>query len=106
MPVFTLSVEDEEHAYVAEGFISANSTGAAAVNLATIELVEGPLPFFKWGPNSGLVTQTHDALLFEVPESKAEWAKQQVNEAMNQSFPCLQVPLTASAKIITSWDQG
>lgn len=74
---------------------------AALVNLGTVELVEGPLPFEKFGPNTGAVNQTHDSLIFEVPEGKANWAKGQVQEALTQRFDCLPVWFTAEAKVIT-----
>lgn len=66
-PVFTLSVDDPEHAYVAEGIIAANSAGASCVSLAEIALVEGPLPSEKWGPGTGLIHNGHDALTAECP---------------------------------------
>jgi DNA polymerase I-like protein with 3'-5' exonuclease and polymerase domains len=78
------------------------SATAALINKATVAIVEGPIPFGKWGPNTGLVNQTHDSLLFEVPESKAVWAKEQVRDAMTQRFDCLPVWFTADAKVIVN----
>lgn len=80
--------------------------GAAIVSAATLELVDGPLPFFKWGPNTGLINQCHDALLFQVPKDKAEWASGEVQAAMTRFVPGLDVPFTASGKIIERWDEG
>lgn len=43
------------------------AAGASSVRKAEIALVEGPLPFEKWGPGTGMVQDGHDAVLAEVP---------------------------------------
>ena len=71
--------------------------------VATVALVEGPLPFGRWGPTTGLVNQCHDALVFEVPEERAVWARDVVTEAMTQRFAGFQVMFPAEAAIVTNW---
>ena len=41
-------------------------TETALVNRAMHKVVE-QIPFFKWGPGTGLLTQTHDAMVIEAP---------------------------------------
>lgn len=43
------------------------AAGASCVTKASIALVEGPLPFDRWGPGTGLVQNGHDALMAEAP---------------------------------------
>jgi DNA polymerase I-like protein with 3'-5' exonuclease and polymerase domains/uracil-DNA glycosylase len=43
------------------------AAGASCVTKAEIALTEGPLPFEKWGPGTGLIQNGHDALMAEAP---------------------------------------
>lgn len=86
--------------------LRAQSGGKAVVHLAMIELLEGELPFQKWGPGTGLVHDGHDSLVFEVPEGEAERVKSIIESAMCRSVPGLPVKFTASAKIAKRWDHA
>jgi hypothetical protein len=103
--VFTLCVDDEEHCYVAEGFISKNSSAAAIMNLAMVKLYE-QVPLHKWGPGTGIINQCHDAIVIECPEGEGERVARLLEECMNQVHDSLPgVEFTASADIGKSWDK-
>jgi DNA polymerase I-like protein with 3'-5' exonuclease and polymerase domains len=75
------------------------------MTLAMHELVDR-IPSRSRGPNTGLITQVHDALVLEVPASFAEEAARILESSMNRSYDCLPgVRLTASAQIGHSWDK-
>ena len=98
--------------------------GAASslINRAMVKIVDA-IPLHKWGPGTGLITQTHDALVVEcpedgctydkeakrwtVPEGSIPWRVQRIiEEAMNQSDPALPgVSFTATADVGTSWKE-
>jgi len=104
VPVYTLSVDDEDHQYVAEGIISKNSGGAAIMHEAVLEVVDA-IPFEKWGPGTGLVNYMHDAVLVACPEKEADKVVEIVNAAMNRSTPALPVRFTSKAKIKKRWSE-
>jgi uracil-DNA glycosylase family 4 len=108
------------------------SGGSAIVHLATKDLIDGPLPFRKWGPGTGLVNQCHDSLTFEVPcphpefrpldaegkvvekerefgycppgcKCEANKAARVIQEAMTRRVDGLDVLFSASAKIGKRW---
>jgi len=82
------------------------SLGAALVHSATIELCYGedaPLRRGRWGKDTGLVQQGHDAVVFELPEAKAKWAVGLVTEAMTRRVPGHLVPYTAEAKVYVNF---
>lgn len=72
--------------------------GAMVVFEAMTELCEGPLRYNCFGQNTGLVTNGHDQLMFEVPLAKARWTAGVVEEAMRRKYPNLPVLFTATAK--------
>ena len=78
------------------------SGGFAVVGLSMIDLVEKHLPF-DFEKKQGLVNQLHDAVLFAVPEGRAEDVKNIVTEVMTRSTPGLPVTFSAEAEIGTSW---
>ncbi len=125
VPVYTLSVDDEDHQYVAEGIISKNSAGAHIVHDATFKLID-QIPFFKWGPGTGLINQCHDALVFEVPmdhekykgdDAEFKWCPpnckctankiaRMIKEAMNVELKELPgVKFSATPEIDMTWDK-
>ena len=57
------------------------SGGSALVHLATFEVLK-EIPFQKWGKGTGLVTQTHDSLMVECPESEKDNVKRILEESM------------------------
>jgi hypothetical protein len=67
-----MSVDDEDHQYVAEGVISKNSAGAHIIHDSTFDLLDA-IPFGKWGKGTGLINQCHDAVVFEVPMDHEEF---------------------------------
>lgn len=101
------------------------SGGSAVVHLATKELIDGPIPFQKWGHGTGLVNQCHDSLTFEVPcphpkyegegqefgycppgcKCEANKAARVIQEAMTKRVDGLDVTFTASAKIGKRWSE-
>jgi len=67
-----------------------------------IELVEKHLPF-DFGQRSGLVNQLHDAVLFAVPEGRADYAQDVITETLTRKVEGLPVTFTAEAAIGTTW---
>ena len=123
--VFTLCVDDPDHQYVANGFISKNSTAAGLMNLSLIKLAE-EVPFEKWGPGTGIINQCHDAIVIECPADgcsysvdatgKKKWdipkdsipykMSKLLEECLRAEHPSLPgVVFTASADIEMSWDK-
>jgi hypothetical protein len=104
-PVYTLVVDDSEHRYVAEGVISKNSSAACVTNIATMDLLDAGVTSEFAGFGTGLVQQGHDALLVEVPESKADWTAETMRACMTQEYPslCPGVKFTVSMKRGRSW---
>lgn len=99
--VDVLDGESEENKIINNGV---QMWGAHMVHKSTKILIEGEIPFQKWGPGTGLVQQGHDALLFEVPAEEAERLKHAVTEAMTQQvegYP--EITFTAEAKIAPYW---
>lgn len=98
--------------------------GAASslINRAMIKIADA-VPLHKWGPGTGLITQTHDALVIEcpqdtatydaeakrwvVPEGSIPWQAQRViEEAMCQADPALPgVAFTAAADVGFTWKE-
>ena len=118
VPVFTLEVDDADHQYVVEGVISKNSAGAHIIHDSTFDLLTD-IPFGKWGPGTGLISQVHDAVYVEAPcphprhdppklpngkpdekqrefgwcppkcQCPANWAARRIEAAMNRKVPGL-----------------
>ena len=64
------------------------------------------IPLHKWGPGTGLLTQTHDALVVECPKSEAKWVQEVIEHHLNQTHPLLPgVRFTATADVGMSWDK-
>jgi DNA polymerase I-like protein with 3'-5' exonuclease and polymerase domains len=81
------------------------SAAAALINDAMIKVAD-QCPAFKWGPGTGLLTQTHDSLMLEVPEGQEEWAKELLNDAFNFTHPSLPgVRFTGKASVGNTWKQ-
>ena len=76
--------------------------GFAVVAKAMLDLVDNHLPF-DFGQKTGLVNQLHDAVVFAVPESRAEETKQIVTEVLTTRVENLPVSFTAEAEIGTNW---
>lgn len=72
--------------------------GRSVVMNALFAAIEA-IPFEKWCPKTGLVHDGHDSLMFEVPLSKGEWAKNVLNECMLQRVPGHTVEYTAEARV-------
>lgn len=95
-----------------------SASGAAVIHLATLDFVKS-VPFFKWGPGTGLICQVHDALVAEAPccgygnehgeKHKAGCQAVQVAEAMsaamNRTVPGMSVAFTAKAVIHSRWNK-
>ena len=76
--------------------------GFAVVAQAMIDLVENHVPF-DFGQKTGLVNQLHDAVLFAVPVSEAEYISSVVTETLTRRVDGLPVSFTAGAEIGESW---
>jgi DNA polymerase I-like protein with 3'-5' exonuclease and polymerase domains len=78
-------------------------SAAALVNDAMIGLWRD-IPLHKWGPGTGLLTQTHDELVVECPREKAQWVIDCMNHHMNKTHPALPgVTFTAEAEVAMTW---
>jgi len=78
--------------------------GFNVVALSMIELVEKHIPF-DFGQKTGMVNQLHDAVLFSVPESEAEYFQEVVSQTMTRVVEGLPVTFTASAEIGQNWKE-
>lgn len=94
------------------------SSAAALINEAMIKIV-GEIPMNKWGPNTGLVTQTHDELVVEAPidgcyhngkewvmppGTPARYAADVIEWAMNVTHPSIPgVAITGAAEASLVW---
>ena len=99
------------------------SAGAHIIHMSTFDLLE-EIPFHKWGPGTGLISQVHDAVYVEAPcdhakhegkdaefgwcppgcRCEANWAARTIEKHMNRSLPQLPgVPFSAKAKIGKTW---
>ena len=80
-------------------------SAAALVNDAMIGIWRD-IPLHKWGPGTGLLTQTHDALVVECPASEAQWVMDCINHHMNKTHPDLPgVKFTAEAEVGHTWKE-
>ena len=76
---------------------------SALVNDAMIE-IHKDIPLHKWGPGTGLLTQTHDSLVVECPEAAAPWVIECINHHMNKRHPELPgVLFSANAEAGMTW---
>ena len=78
--------------------------GFAVVAQGMIELVDDHLPF-DFNNKIGLVNQLHDAVVFTVPEGKAEETQKIVTEVLTRRVEGLPVEFTAEADIGQSWSE-
>ena len=78
--------------------------GFNVVALAMIDLVENHIPF-DFGQRTGMVNQLHDAVLFSVPESEADYFQEVVTRVMTRTVEGLPVTFTASAEIGNNWKE-
>ena len=82
------------------------SGGSALVHLATFE-ARKEIPFERWGPGTGIITQTHDSLVVECPESEVSRVKGILEEAMRMDGTRygLPVPFLGEAKVGKTWKE-
>jgi DNA polymerase-1 len=81
------------------------SAGAHIIHESTFDLLE-EIPFEKWGPGTGLISQVHDALYVECPESEAEWVAKTIEKHMNRKVKGLDgVVFSAKAKAGKNWGE-
>jgi len=82
--------------------------GAASglINTAMIA-IHKDIPLHKWGPGTGLITQTHDSLVVECPEDKADEVKEIIEHHLhNIEHPDLPgVKFTAGADVGMTWKE-
>lgn len=90
-PTFTLEVDAPEHSYSAEGVISKNSSSADLMNDALIEVARA-VGHRKWSQLSGTILQVHDAIVLQVPDSRAEEAQKMLKKAMTKSIGVMPFP--------------
>ena len=81
------------------------SSAAALINTAMIKVWE-EIPLHRWGPGTGLLTQTHDSLVVECPKDQAQYVKEVLEGALNVEHPALPgVKITAGAEIGHCWKE-
>lgn len=81
------------------------SAGAHIIHESTFDLLE-EIPFEKWGPGTGLISQVHDALYIECPESEAQWVAKTIEKHMNRDVKGLGgVTFSAKAKAGKNWGE-
>ena len=81
------------------------SSASALVNDAMIA-IHKDIPLHKWGSGTGLLTQTHDSLVVECPESAAPWVIECINHHMNKTHDALPgVVFTANAEAGMTWKE-
>ena len=81
------------------------SAGAHIIHESTFSLLD-EIPFEKWGPGTGLISQVHDALYVECPESEAEWVSKTIEKHMNRNVKGLDgVVFSAKAKAGKNWGE-
>jgi hypothetical protein len=96
-PMFTLTVDDERHAYSSEGLISKN-TAADWINERMCAL------HYDW--RARIVLQHHDALVLEVPEDKVERWVGILRHVMQTPVPELGGPtLPIEVSVGKSWGE-
>ena len=78
--------------------------GFAVVAKGMIDLVDNHLPF-DFNNKIGLVNQLHDAVVFAVPEGKAEETQKIVTEVLTMRVEGLPVEFTAEADIGQTWKE-
>lgn len=79
------------------------SAGAHIIHESTFDLLTD-IPFNKWGPNTGLIAQVHDALYVECPESEAPWVESMLKKHMNRAVLGLDgVEFAAKPKTGRTW---
>lgn len=80
-------------------------SASALVNDAMIAIWKD-IPLHKWGPGTGLITQTHDSLVVECPKEHAQWTIDCINHHMNKTHPDLPgVTFTAEAEEGMTWKE-
>lgn len=80
-------------------------SASALINDAMIAIWQD-IPLHRWGHGTGLLTQTHDALVVECPEDKANEVKEIIEHHMNKYHPDLPgVKFTATADKGYSWKE-
>lgn len=77
--------------------------GFAVVAQGMIDLM--PILPFDFGQRTGLVNQLHDAVLFAVPEDRAEFAREVITQTLTREVEGLPVKFTAEAEIGTTWKE-
>jgi len=81
------------------------ASAAAHINIAMIGIWRD-IPLHKWGPGTGLLTQTHDAMVVECPPEKAQEVIEIINYRMNSRHAALPgVLLSANAEIGHNWKE-
>jgi len=103
-PVYTLSVEAEEHSYVAQGFISKNSiAGELMGGHGALGRTMESLPWDVFGP--GLLFHGHDSLMVEVENRHEQYAREALKDAMTDSISVdgRTMPMPAECRSGTHW---
>lgn len=82
----------------------AQACAGSIVNMATVDLIDGPIPFDRWGPGTGFIAQIHDALYVECPIDQEKNVKGWLKEAMTRTVPGFDVVFGAKPKSGMRWD--
>ena len=80
-------------------------SAAGLINTAMIA-IHKEIPLHKWGPGTGLLTQTHDSMVIECPESEAGYVKEVLEHHLNMEHSTLPgVRFTATAEVGQTWKE-
>jgi len=80
-------------------------SAAGLINDSMIKVWE-EIPPHRWGPGTGLLTQTHDSLVVECPADQAQYVAEVLESALNVEHPALPgVRFTAGADIGKTWKE-
>lgn len=85
--------------------INAPMQGTAA-DLIKLAMIEVQALLDRERRATRMIMQVHDELVFEVPESEIDWAREAVPRVMASVAPQMKVPLLAEVGVGPNWDQA
>ena len=82
------------------------ASGAAIMNIATLDVVAAKYVCHFAGPGTGIIQQGHDALVLEVPEGEGLHAQRTLEACMTQRYASIyDVTFTAEAELGRRWSE-
>lgn len=80
------------------------STESEIMRLVESDVMDA-IPFFKWGPGTGIINQCHDSLTVECPIEYTDWVKGVMMEAFTRRIPGWRIPVTGEVDAGLTWDK-